>query len=166
VTDSLLYWGLGLLALSLVLVIVEVLLPTAGVVGTVSFIIAIVGVVCLFRHDWRWGLSGLLALLVLGPAAVFFGLQIFPSTPMGRKIIIENPFDDRPPAEAAGLAELIDAEGTALTDLRPGGFVQVIAPGSTGRRVAATSEVAFIKAGSRIRVTGADGMQVRVRPVA
>lgn len=164
--EALLYWGLGLLALSLLLVVVEVFLPTAGVLGVVSVVLAIVGIVCLFRHDWRFGVGGMLAMIVLGPAAAFLALQVFPSTPLGRKIIHAQSVDGGPPDNPANdLAALVDREAVVLTDLRPAGFVRVEQDGAM-RRVAATSEVSFIPAGTRVRITAADGMQVRVRPVA
>jgi membrane-bound ClpP family serine protease len=125
-----------------------------------------VGVVCLFRYDFRWGLVGSLSILVLGPAVFFMALQVFPSTPIGRKIINAPSTEDGPPPELSALAKMVDSEGEALTDLRPGGFVHIPSAGPDGKRVAAMSEVAFIQAGTRIRITAADGMQVRVRPVA
>lgn len=166
--ESLLYWGLGLLLLSILLVVLEVFVPSAGVISLVSVALAIVGIVCLFRYDWRWGTIGLLAVLILGPTAFFFGLQLLPSTSIGRRLIGEQPTDQPPSAEP--FAAMLNAEGEALTDLRPGGFIRIDdAPGGApipgAHRVQAISEVAFIAAGTRVRVTGADGLAVRVRPV-
>ncbi len=168
-TEALLYWGLGLLALSLLLVVVEVFLPTAGVLAVVSVVLAVVGIVCLFRHDWRFGVGGVLAMIVLGPAVAFLALQVFPSTPLGRKIINADGTDPESAADGTGsgrddMSLYINREAEALTDLRPGGFVRLEVDGSA-RRIAASSEVAFIPAGTRVRITAADGLQVRVRPV-
>lgn len=161
--EALLYWGLGLLAVSLVLVALEVMLPTGGALGALSFVAAMVGVVCLFRHDWRWGAAGLLAVLVLGPTAAYLGVQMLPSTPWGKKLLNEPPLDDGP--SGPNLAALLGREGQAVTDLRPGGFVKMIGDdGASHGRIAAMSEIAFIKSGTRIRVVSADGLQVRVRP--
>jgi membrane-bound ClpP family serine protease len=163
--ETLLYWGIGLLALAVVLLVVEVFVPTGGFIGVTATCLAIAGCICLFKVDWRWGAFGLLAIGVIGPTIVYLGLQVFPSTPMGRKILNLPPEYDPesgpPPSPAAEFEALIDAEGSALTDLRPGGFVRL-----EHKRVAAMSEISFIPAGTRVRVTGADGMGVRVRPVA
>jgi len=160
-TEALLYWGLALLAVSLILVVVEAFVPSAGALALVSLTLAVVGLVCLFRFDWRWGMVGVLAVIVLGPAAFFMALNVFPSTPLGRKIINSSSSDeDGPPAAETELAALVDTEAEAATDLRPGGFVRV-----AGKRIAATSDVSFVAAGTRVRVVGEDGMQLRVRPV-
>ncbi|MBL8759125.1 MAG: hypothetical protein JNK35_11930, partial [Phycisphaerae bacterium] len=49
--EPLLLWGLGLLAASLLIVVIELFLPSAGVLALVATAVAIAGVVCLFRHD-------------------------------------------------------------------------------------------------------------------
>jgi len=146
--------------------------PSAGLIGLVAMCLAIVGVVCLFRVDWRWGLSAMLAVLVVGPTIFFFALQVFPSTPLGRKLIGSPPGSEGgaaaeregeqglPPSLTKEFEAMIDTEGEAATDLRPSGFVRI-----GGKRVAAMSEISFVNAGTRVRVTGADGMGVRVRPV-
>lgn len=170
-TDALLYWGLGLLALSMVLLLIEVFVPSAGVIGVVAVVLAVVALVCLYRHDWRWGVACTLAVLVLGPSVFFFGLSVFPSTPLGRRIIGPPTVDPEAEREAdAELLALINAEGDAVTDLRPAGFIRIDVsttarpPATT--RVQAISEVAFIPAGTRVRITGADGLAVRVRPAS
>ncbi len=166
-SEALLYWGLGLLAISILLIVLEVFVPSAGVISLVSVTLAIVGIVCLFRYDWRWGTIGLLGVLILGPTVFFFGLQLLPSTSIGRRLIGEQPTDQPPGPDP--FAAMVNAEGEALTDLRPGGFVRIEDasgnPTPDGHRVQAISEVAFIAAGTRVRVTGADGLAVRVRPV-
>jgi membrane-bound serine protease (ClpP class) len=48
--------------------------------------------------------------------------------------------------------------GVALTDLRPGGTVEF-----DGRRLEAFSEIGFLHAGQRVRVTAVEGAKVRVR---
>lgn len=162
--ETLFYWGVGLIGIAIILLAVEVFVPSGGLISLAATGLAIVGVVCLFRVDWRWGLSSILVLLILGPTVVYFGLQIFPSTPIGRKLInasSSGPDEPGPGAAVAGEHEaLINSEGEAITDLRPGGFVRI-----EGKRLAALSEVAYIEAGSRVRVTAADGMNLRVRPV-
>jgi membrane-bound ClpP family serine protease len=162
--EALLYWGLGLLAVSLLLVAMEVMLPTGGALGALSLVAAVVGLVCLFRHDWRWGVAGLMAVLVLGPTAAYLGVQMLPSTPWGKKLLNEPPRDDGP--TGPNLAALVGREAQAVTDLRPGGFVKFTGGEGAGLgRVPAMSEIAFIKSGTRVRVVSADGLQVRVRPV-
>lgn len=73
--DALLIWGLALLALSLILLVVEVFVPSGGIIAAVSAICAIGGVGMLWKYETAWGISGLLTILILGPMAARVGVQ-------------------------------------------------------------------------------------------
>lgn len=164
--DNFLMWGLGLLAAGVLLVVLEVFVPSGGALAFISAVVTIAGIVSLFKHSTMWGLSGILAVMVLGPMTFAFALKVWPSTPIGRRLMGERPAEM---AEAERLAEqqrrrelfsLVDQEGVALTALRPVGVVKI-----EGARFDALSEVGYIEAGQRVRVTMIDGVQVKVRPV-
>jgi len=161
--ESLLIWGIALLAAALLVVLVEVFLPSAGALAALSAALAVAGVICLFKVDWRWGAAGSLAMLILGPLIFYFGLQMMPSTPFGRKLLFGEEGKNEPvlPEDLSNALEsLIGAEGECLTDLRPVGAVRI-----EGERYDALSDAAFIPAGTRVRVTAVDGAQVKVRRV-
>ncbi len=159
-------WGVALIALMFVLFFIELFLPTGGFLGVIAGVIGIAGIVCLFRYDMRWGLSGLLLMLVLVPAFGAFAFKIWPNTPLGRRIIgapTEEQQEAARQAEAAErdkLAALIGKEGVVLTSLRPVGVIDI-----EGRRIDALSETMFIQAGARVRVVSAEGTQIKVRQV-
>ena len=165
-SEELLFWGLGLLAASLLLVVVEVFIPSGGLIALVSTGCAIAGIVCLFRVGWGWGLTGLSVLIVLGPTAFAFALKIWPSTPMGRRMLGERPAEQIEAERLAALRErekylgMVGAEGVVLTDLRPVGMVQI-----DNDRYDALSETGFVAAGSRVRVTHAEPSQIKVRKI-
>lgn len=162
--EPMLWWGLALLAAALLLIFVEVFVPSGGIISMVSAVVAIAGVVCLFRVSVGWGLTGVLMVLILGPMAAFFALQMLPSTPMGKKLLhgAEGMETTSPAPPDAGIYDaLAGQEGEAVTDLRPVGVVRI-----DGKRVDALSEVSVIRAGTRVRVTSVQGRQVKVRPVA
>lgn len=162
--DTWLAWGLGLFALSSILLLIELFVPTAGVMGVIACVAAIAGVVCLTRYDSTWGAASALAMMVLGPMAAYFMLKVWPSTPMGRKIFGTPSDEEIAEAQKAEVAArnarlaLIGQEGQALTDLRPVGMMSL-----QGERVEVLAEVGFIPAGTRVRVTHADLSQVKVR---
>jgi len=161
-----LYWGLGLLAASLLLVVIEVFVPSGGIISFLAMGTAAAGVYCLFRVSPTWGIIGILCVIILGPAAFAFALRVWPSTPMGKKMMGE-----KTPAqvEAERLAELkererltamIGAEGVVLTDLRPVGVVQI-----GTQRMDALAESSFIRAGTKVRVTVVEPNQIKVRAI-
>ena len=163
---TLLLWGLVLLAVAVVLMAIELFIPTAGVVTALSLISTLAGLVFLFKFDTLWGTGGLLGVAVLWPMIFITGLRIWRNTPAGRRVI-GIPTDEeqektraQADAERKRLSSLLNAQGTVVTDLRPLGVIEI-----GGKRYDASSETSFIKAGSRIRVTVAEPNLLRVRPL-
>lgn len=162
-----LIWGAGLLAGSLLLLFVEVFIPSGGLIALVAGAAAIAGIWQLFLYDTIWGVIGILGVLIMAPVVISFGLKVLPSTPIGRKMFFGDSSPeaaDRKRAEESAAVDSIHAlvgmEGEAVTDLRPVGVVRL-----DGRRFDALAEGAFIDAGTPVRVTVVDGVQVKVRPV-
>lgn len=164
--EAMLLWGLALIAVALFLIVVEVFVPSGGLIAVASAGCAIAGVVCLFRYSTSWGLTGVLILFVAGPAAFGFALKVWPSTAIGRKMLGERSPEEleaerlREARELEERQALVGARGTAVTVLRPVGIVQI-----DGVRIDAIADGAFIPAGAPVRVTYADLTQVKVRQV-
>lgn len=165
--ESLLAWGVLLIGAAIVLMIVDVFLPTGGILVVAAGLTAIAGVICLFRHDSTAGLIGVLVLIVLAPAIMIFGLKIWPDTPLGRRIIGTPTEEEQARQRQAQEAEdrrrqaLLGAAGTVVIDLRPVGTVEI-----DGKRYDARSETFFIPAGTKVRVTALDANELRVRESA
>lgn len=156
-------WGIVLLAAALLLVALEVFLPSAGLVSAVAALVGIAGIVCLFQESTVWGVIGILGVVVLAPMVFYFGVKVMPSTPFGKKLLYGEGGKHEPVIpESAGheLDALLGAEGESLTDLRPVGSARI-----EGQRIDVFSEVAFVPAGTRVRVTAVEGSLIRVRPV-
>ncbi len=161
--ESLLVWGLALLAASIVLIFIEFFVPSAGLIAVLASACGVGGVVCLFLHDLRWGMGGLLALIVLVPMAIVFGLHVLPSTPFGKIIMYGESGEPQTvldPNDRGPFMHLLGQQGEVLSDLRPVGVVRI-----EGERIDALSEMGLIRAGTTVRVTSIEGRQVKVRPV-
>jgi membrane-bound ClpP family serine protease len=164
--EELLFWGLGLLAASLLLVIIEVFVPSGGLIAVTAAGCAVVGVVFLFKYQLAWGISGTLAILILGPTSFGFALRVWPSTPIGRRMLGAKTPEEEEADRLAQLKErqkqqsLIGAEGTVVTDLRPVGIILV-----DNARMEALSESGFIRAGAKVRITMVESNQIKVRQV-
>lgn len=162
-----LVWGFLLLGIALLMVVIEIFVPTAGMLGLGSLVVAGLGVVCLFRAGLNWGLGGVLSVMVTGPIVFFYGLKVYRNTAIGRMMTSADA--DAVAAEArdvelAAMRErerLMGLEGVVVTELRPVGVVEL-----EGRRYDALSETTLVRAGTRVRVTLVEPSQVRVRPVA
>lgn len=161
-----LYLGIGLLAVAILLIAVEAFIPSGGAIGAVALVVAVVGIVVLYRYDTGWGVAGTLVTLVLGPMAFFFAISLLPSTPFGRRLIGE-PSDEevarRAESERAFRARydaMVGLEGIALTDLRPVGEAKF-----GGQRYEVLAEGGLIGVGTRVRITRAEPNMIKVRAV-
>ncbi|MEM1331272.1 MAG: NfeD family protein [Planctomycetota bacterium] len=167
-TQELLFWGVALIAAAALLLVIEVFVPSGGIIAIVSAVVAIAGVVSLFRYDATWGMIGVLSVMVIAPLVLGFGLKVWPNTPIGRAMMHgpggEEAEQRRVEQERLASAEadaLIGAEGEALTDLHPSGTVRV-----DGTRHDALSDGAWIDRGATIVVVGRSLNDLRVRAKA
>ncbi|MFK7883177.1 MAG: NfeD family protein [Phycisphaerales bacterium] len=162
--EMLLFVGIGLLGLSLLLIVMEAFIPSGGIIGIVAAVCAIAGVIALWRFSMIWGVSGLLTVAVLGPMCFIWAMRIMPHTAFGRQllgpdseVLAEAQREARQSERDARLA-LLDAQGVALTDLRPVGTVEI-----DGEQHEASAEGGLIDRGQAVRVTGVSGLEIRVR---
>ena len=167
-----LIWGFGLFALAFLLFLVEVFIPSGGVIGIVAAAVAIGGVIAFFFQDASWGSASLLAFLVLLPVLFNFALKVFPRTPVGKHLILGAATEDDEERAAAVAAErereqrereqaLVGLEGNAKTDLHPIGSATF-----DGKVIEVSSETGWIAKGTPIRITRVEGNRVKVRPTA
>ncbi len=163
--DALLLTGLGLLGAALLLLMAEVFIPSGGLLGLGSAAAAIGGIVVLFRYNQTWGLLGILGVLVMGPMAFGFALKIWPSTPIGRRMLLGDRTEEDIAKEQQALREqqerlraLVGAQGVALTPLRPVGTIQL-----GNQRFDALSEIDLIEPGEKVVVVEARDNQIKVR---
>ncbi len=163
-------WGTALLAFAVVLVAVEIFMPSMGLIALVASLCAIGGIVAFWMEGTAWGVSALLFTLVGGAFAIIFAFKIMPYTPMGRGLILTDEAEGDDDVAAEKLREeaerreleraLIGAEGVAKTDLHPVGSVTI--DGSTIEVLAIGGAV---ESGERVRVAAIEGNVVKVRRV-
>lgn len=162
--DPVMVWGFVLLGIALVLFMAEVFVPSGGIIGIAAAGCAIVGIVMLMMFDKVVGLiTAVLALAAL-PFLFAFAIKVFPNTPIGRLISLQNRQQrlmdpDRHPAQDSP-SNLVGAQGQAMTDLRPVGTCRI-----GDQRRECLAETGVIEAGSQVKVVSVDGMQIKVRRV-
>jgi len=164
---SLLYIGLGLLGASLLLLMIEAFVPSGGLIGAVSAVCGVAGLIVLFNHSVAWGVSGLLGMLVLGPLGFFWAFNTMTETPFGQKLVgalSEAELEQRALDERARLEArqaLVGAEGETVTVCRPVGEALI-----DGERYEVHAEGALLPVGTRVRVIAASLEKIRVRQIS
>lgn len=156
-----------LAALGLGILIIEMFIPTAGMLAILSGTCFIGAFYCAYRawyqtgqFVWWWGF--VLGFVVAVPSVLFGGLYWMPRTAFGKELFVApqkleelEPFQD----EEAQLRKLVNQRGKATTMFSPGGMVLV---GS--QRLHAESEGIVIDPGQDVVVVGVKGNRLVVRP--
>ncbi len=147
--------GFGLLML-------EAFMPGFGVAGISGIVLEIIAVYS------AWASHGpVFALILTAVIILVVGFAVFLSYRSAMKgrlsrsnLILKDEEKESGEAAAASLLKYQDQEGVAVSALRPGGTVEI-----GGVRVNAHSSGDLIPRGAKVRVTGAEGDHVTVRPV-
>lgn len=156
-------WAAILMAVGLTTAVVELFIPTGGILGVVSLGSLLVSVGLAF-HEGPWmGLAFLAFAVVAVPGTLAIGLRWWPHTPMGRRLLLEAPdaakmLPDSPTRRE--LKSLVGQVGETKSWMTPGGAVEV-----QGRLIDALSEGLALEPGRRVRVVEVRGGRVLVRPV-
>lgn len=159
--SGLLAWAAIALAAGLALVILEVFIPSGGLLGFLAFTALITSIVLAFMYDKAAGFGFLIAVMLALPATIVFALNRLPHTPIGRRMILDNPDSkDVLPEGNQSLRELVGQVGKAKTKMLPSGAITI------GKRsIDAVSEGTPIDPGQLVRVVEVRGNRVVVSPI-
>ncbi len=131
------FWIVLLLAVGLFFLLLEIFIPSAGLLAIGGVVSLGAGVLIAFRHGLAAGVAAVAAIAVLLPLEIVFGVRLFPHTPLGRRIVLKakakTTLADR--AVETGMPELTGKEGVTVTYLRPAGVAEI-----EGRRVDVVAE--------------------------
>lgn len=168
-----LLWGFILLAAALALLVVELFVPSGGLIGALAGVAAIGSIAAFFKYETFWGVMATGAYVVLTPITLVFMFKVWVHSSIGRSLILggSDPTstelsDENAPASEyarverlARLRELIGADGVTATALRPVGIVVI-----QNERIDALAESGIIEAGTPVVVTDVYDNQIKVRP--
>lgn len=164
-----LWVSFALLAVGILAIYVEIFVPAAGMIGLAGGGTIVAGVVLAYSyHDLFTGSIVLVVSLIVTPVAIVIGLKAFPTTPVGRRLILG---DTIPTFDNGGLGSrevigrqappvAVGDEGEAITVLRPSGTARI-----GTNRISVVTSGEYIDGGSRIRVTRVEGSRIVVRAV-
>lgn len=172
--ETLLLWGFILFGAALLLLVIELFVPSGGLIGLLSGVAVIGSVVAFFMYDTTLGAVALISYIVLVPIVGFFLFKFWLNSPLARNMILGDLDDSDIQAEGEGhppmspdqarqdrmaqLQSLIGVEGEAVTPLRPVGIVKI-----QGQRIDAMAESGMIDPGMPVIVTDVYDNQIKVR---
>jgi len=140
------------------MVVLEVFIPSGGLLSFFSAITIVASIVMAFRRDATTGMSFVVLTLIAVPATLGLAFKYWPSTPMGRAFLGElkttaelTPVDPR--------RELVGKVGIAKSKMLPSGSVQI-----DGKYVDAISQGMAIDIGQAVVVAEVRANRVVVRP--
>jgi membrane-bound ClpP family serine protease len=158
------FWAAILLLVGLSLVMVEIFIPSGGVIGFLSFASIIAAIVMAFYQSGPTiGIMFLSVSCVAVPAVLSAAFRLLPGTPMGKRLLpdIPSPEDVLPDREdRRRLRLLIGRVGRSKSKMLPSGAVMI-----DGQTIDAMSEGQPIEAEQPVRVIDVRGTMVVVRPV-
>lgn len=157
-------WATVLIAIALLLLLVEMFVPSGGIISIFAALALIGGLVCLFMISLATGVIGMLVTLIVLPVLIVTGIKTMPKTPIGRKVFLnesqESGVISYDPNVSRSGEELVGQEGVAETELRPVGTVRF-----DGKRIECFAEGGIILRGAHVKVTRVQGMEIKVRPL-
>ncbi len=152
-----------LIAAGFLLLIVELFIPSAGILSILSTALIIVGIFLAFMYDTTTGLGTLVGVGIALPVFVTILMSLWPKTPIGKRLFLAAPDEN---ATMAALPEYQELErlrgqiGQALSSLRPAGVVDF-----GGRRIDCVTEGLLVEKGQTVRCVDVKANRVIVRPV-
>lgn len=150
-------WAIILLLLGCALVVLEVFIPSGGILGMLAGLAILGSILFAFRRDTTAGLSFVLASLVAVPLLLALAFRVWPHTPLGKAFLGELPGEgETKPVDPR--RALVGRVGVAKSKMLPAGSVLV-----DGHWIDAVSQGDAIEPGEAIVVVEVAGNRVVVR---
>jgi membrane-bound ClpP family serine protease len=153
----------GLLLLFFLLLLLELFIPSGGLLGVAAGAALIGAILIGFLHSFELGGTMLIAVSIVAPMVIAFGLRMWPRTPMGRKILNVDPEQDslRREQQETLRRHWLGKVGVAKMDLLPSGTIDI-----AGHRLDAVSIAGVIDRGTAIEVVNVSAGKIQVRPTS
>lgn len=157
-----LLWVVSLLVVGLAVMVLEVFVPSGGVLGFISIVAIVAAIWMAFAEQGvGFGMTIMGLAFVAIPSVLAVAFRWFPETPLGRRVLPPppSPLDVVPDARRRqALRDLIGRSGRTLSDLLPWGSVDL-----GGVTFAAVSEDGPVAVGRDVEIVGVQGSALVVR---
>lgn len=122
------YWALVVLAAGLCVIVVELFVPSAGVLGILATILILSSIVLGFMSGFESGALVMLIAVLAVPAVLAMMLKVWPHTPLGKLILLKDikPEDVLPNSAYYRRTDgMVGSLGVAITRMLPSGMVLI-----------------------------------------
>ena len=141
------------------LIIMEAFMPGFGVAGIAGVILEIAAIVLTNQFfGLAWSLIGTFLVLLFIGIAIFISYRSAMKGRLSKSALVLKETEETTAASAPALSDWIDKDGTAVTALRPAGFIEI-----GGKRLNASTAGEFLAKGTPVRVVGAEGDHLLIR---
>lgn len=156
-------WTCILIMLGIVFAVLELLVPSGGLLAFFSFASFCASVVFAFHQGMVFGIAFLVVLLIGLPILIWQLILVWPYTPIGRKMLLDPESDPAlAPNENAELFQnLVGKIGVAKTPMFPSGIISI-----DGTQYDALSEGEPVEPGMKVVVVKANQLNIVVRIAA
>ncbi len=158
------FWPAVLLAAGIVLIFLEVFIPSGGVLSVLATVAIVASIAVAFSESAVTGALTLIGASFFVPLVIALAIKWWPHTPVGRMILIKRPESEDevlPDTEEYHLRDrMMGKVGVAKTDLLPSGDVRI-----DGRTYDAVSGGGAIDKGQPVRVVEVNTQRLVVRPL-
>ena len=164
-TMQTLIWPFALLLATVLLVFLEIFVPSGGLLGLLAAVALMASIGLAFVQSMADGAIVLLVDLLVLPLVIAIAIKVWPHTPLGKLILLKRPGDDEdilPDTEEYHLREkMLGKRGVARTPLLPSGDVAI-----ENRVYDAVSDGVPIEVGQRVVVVAVRTQRLVVRPLS
>ncbi len=157
---SVAFWPSVFLAIGLLLILLEVFVPSGGFIGICSIACLVLCLWYAFSYSVALGVTLVIIDLVALPLTAALAFSLWKRTPLGRRFFLRPPAPEEIEVSHSDhhLENLVGQVGRTLTPLRPCGHVEI-----HGQRVEALAEEGFVPAGASVRALRTRSGQLVVR---
>ena len=150
-------WAIVLIVIGCALVVLEVFIPSGGLISFLATLALLGGLFMAFRHDAATGLGFLVLTVIAVPTTVGLAFKYWPRTPMGKAFLGELASEgDLIPDDPR--RALVGRVGIAKSKMLPSGAIQI-----DGKMIDAISQGMAIEPEQAVVVVEVKGNRVVVR---
>ena len=157
---ALIVFALFLYIVCAVLTVMEIFIPSFGLLTLLAIGAFVWGVSLFFQVSTAVGWFGVFTAMAVIPTFWVIAYKLFPKTSIGRAMVLKNV--SRSVGDAIAdkdqLEWLLGKSGKAVGPLRPVGICEI-----EGRRIVCSAEVGFVPKGTEIEVIRVEGNTITVR---